>query len=74
MVRDLRSTAAEEGICMSFVLYILGFIILICGLVYGAVLLHIPQQWVAVGVVVLVGLGILTGVTSTRQRDPSRDV
>ena len=59
---------------MSFVLYIVGFIILICGLVYGATLLHVPQQWVAVGVVVLVGLGILTGVTSTRQRDPSRDV
>jgi len=57
---------------MSFALYIVGFVILICGLAYGAVLMHIPQHWIAVGVVVLVGLGILTGVTNTRQRDSSQ--
>ncbi len=57
---------------MSFALYIVGFVILICGLAYGAVLMHVPQHWIAVGVVVLVGLGILTGVTNTRQRDSSQ--
>ena len=57
---------------MSFALYIVRFVILICGLAYGAVLMHIPQHWIAVGVVVLVGLGILTGVTNTRQRDSSQ--
>ena len=56
---------------MSFGLYIVGFIVLIVGLALGAYLMHIPAQWIGVGVVVLIGLGILTGVTTTRQRDPS---
>ncbi len=55
---------------MSFALYLLGMIIVICGLAYGAYLLHIPPQWIGVGVVVLLGLGILTGVARTRQKDP----
>jgi hypothetical protein len=56
---------------MSFGLYIVGFIVLICGLGYGAHLAHVPNQWIGVGVVVLAGLGILKAVTHTRQRDPS---
>ena len=56
---------------MSFLLYIVGFIVFIVGLAYGAVLLHIPSHWITVGVVVLAGLGILTGASITRQRDPS---
>ena len=56
---------------MSFGLYIVGFIVLIIGLSLGAYLVHIPAQWIGVGVVVLIGLGILTGVTATKQRDPS---
>jgi hypothetical protein len=55
---------------MSFALYLLGMIIVICGLAYGAYLIHIPPQWIGVGVVVLLGLGILTGVARTRQKDP----
>lgn len=57
---------------MSFALYIIGFVILICGLAYGAVLMHMPQHWIAVGIIVLVGLGVLTGVANTRQKDPSQ--
>jgi hypothetical protein len=56
---------------MSFGIYIVGFIVLIIGLSMGAFLMHVPPQWIGVGVVVLVGLGILTGVTTTRRRDPS---
>ena len=61
----------QEEAYMSFGLYIVGFIVLIVGLALGAYLMHIPAQWIGVGVVVLIGLGILTGVTTTRQRDPS---
>jgi hypothetical protein len=57
---------------MSFSLYIVGFIVLIVGLAIGAFLLHVPPQWIAVGVIILIGLGILTGVTNTRQRDSSQ--
>ncbi|MGD1044158.1 MAG: hypothetical protein ABR936_02390 [Bacteroidota bacterium] len=55
---------------MSYVLYVVGFVIVIGGLIYGAVLLHVPSQWIIVGSVVLLGLAILTGVKATRQKDP----
>lgn len=54
---------------MSFAIYIVGYLILIGGLVYGAVILKVPVQWIVVGGVVLAGLGILTGVKATRQKD-----
>jgi len=56
---------------MSFELYILGYLIVIGGLSYGAKLLHVPTPWIIVGAVVLLGLGILTGVKNTRQKDPT---
>jgi uncharacterized membrane protein len=56
---------------MSYTLYVIGFVIVIGGLIYGAALMHIPTQWIVVGAVVLLGMGILTGVKSTRQKDSS---
>jgi hypothetical protein len=56
---------------MSFGLYTVGFLILIGGLIYGAHLMRVPPHWIAVGAVFLLGLGILTGAKSTRQKDPS---
>jgi hypothetical protein len=56
---------------MSFGLYMIGFIILIVGLGLGAHLMHVPPKWIGVGVISMIGLGILLGVTSTRRPDPS---
>ena len=56
---------------MSFGIYMAGFIVLIIGLALGAHLMHVPPRWIGVGVIVLLGLGILLGVTSTRRPDPS---
>lgn len=56
---------------MSFTIYLIGYIVMVVGLLIGAHLLHVPAQWIAVMGIVLVGLGILTGVSSTRNRDPS---
>jgi peptidoglycan/LPS O-acetylase OafA/YrhL len=55
---------------MSFSLYLVGFFVVILGLAYGARLAGVPSQWIAVGVITLIGLGILKGVSHTRQRDP----
>jgi hypothetical protein len=55
---------------MSFGLYALGYLIVIIGVAYIAHLMHIPQTWIMGIVIVLVGAGIVTGVTNTRQRDP----
>jgi len=56
---------------MSFGLYAIGFAIVIGGLIYGAYLVHMPTHWIVVGAIVLLGVGILTGVKATRQRDPA---
>jgi hypothetical protein len=56
---------------MSFGIYIAGFLVLIGGLIYGAVLLHMPTHWIAVGAIVLLGLAILKGVQATRAKDPA---
>jgi hypothetical protein len=56
---------------MSFSLYMVGYIILIIGLAIGAHFMHVPPRWIGVGVIVMIGIGILTGVTSTRRPDPS---
>ena len=55
---------------MSFAIYIVGFIILIGGLAYGASLAGLATQWIVVGVLVLLGMGIAMGVSRTRQKDP----
>ncbi len=57
----------------SLAIYILGMIILIGGLAYGASVAGLATQWIVVGVLVILGLGVVTGVTRTRQRDPSHD-
>ena len=57
----------------SLSIFIIGFVILAVGLAYGASLAGVPMQWIVVGVLVILGLGIATGVTRTRQRDPSHD-
>ena len=37
---------------MSFAIYIIGYLILIGGLAYGATLMHVPRHWIVVGAVV----------------------
>jgi uncharacterized membrane protein len=54
---------------MSFGLYAVGFAIMIGGLIYGAHLMHMPAHWIAVCAIVLLGVGILSGVKATRQKD-----
>ncbi|MGH7445817.1 MAG: hypothetical protein ACREKM_13115 [Longimicrobiales bacterium] len=54
----------------SFGIYIIGFIVLIIGLAIAATLLGVSPTWIGVGVIVLIGLGILTGVSKTKRPDP----
>jgi hypothetical protein len=55
----------------SFTLYLIGFFVLIGGLSYGAYELGVQTVWIGIGAVVLVGIGIITAVSKTRQRDDS---
>jgi peptidoglycan/LPS O-acetylase OafA/YrhL len=55
---------------VSFSLYSVGLAMVIGGLSYAGYLLHIPAQWIVAGAVVLLGMGILSAVKATRQKDP----
>lgn len=55
----------------AFGTYLLGFLLVVGGLAFGAYLLNVPVTWIAVGVIVMIGIGILTATTRTRQRDAS---
>jgi len=54
----------------SFMLYVIGFFVLLAGLIYGAVLIHVPQTWIIVGTLVFMGAGIMSAVSHTKRRDP----
>jgi hypothetical protein len=54
----------------SFATYLFGFIIVIIGLAVAAYLLNVPTTWIAVGVLILIGLGVLMATTRTRPKDP----
>jgi len=56
---------------MSFGLYVFGYIVVIIGAAYLLHLAHVPQHWITGIVVVLIGAGIVTGVTNTRTKDKS---
>ena len=55
---------------MSFLLYVTGFLILIAGLVWAAATLGVPQTYIAIGAVILLGMGIMNVAANTRRRDP----
>ncbi len=54
----------------SFSTYLIGFVVLIIGLAVAAFLVGVPQMWIAVGVIVMIGIGILTGTSRTKTKDP----
>jgi hypothetical protein len=56
---------------MSFLIYLAGFGILIAGIAWGLIIGGVPTLYVAVASVILLGIGILTGVASTRAKDPA---
>ena len=53
----------------SFAIYTIGFMILLGGVIWAAVALGVPGQWVAIGAVILAGIGLITAVTNTRRKD-----
>jgi len=54
----------------SFSTYLVGFIVLILGLAVAAYLVGTSPTWIAVGVIVLIGIGILSGTSRTKTKDP----
>jgi uncharacterized membrane protein YiaA len=54
----------------AFGTFLIGFVVLIVGLAIAAYLLNVPTMWIGVGVIVLVGIGILSATNRTKMKDP----
>ena len=54
----------------SFTTYVIGFVILIFGLAMAAYLLNVPSMWIGVGVIVALGIGVVTATSRTKMKDP----
>ncbi len=55
---------------MSFALYLVGFAIVIAGVAWGMSTAGIATLYIGIACVILLGLGIVTGVSQTRTKDP----
>lgn len=55
---------------MNFALYMVGVLVVVLGLGYGASRLGISTTWIAIGSIIIIGLGIMAAVSKTRQKDP----
>ena len=64
---DLPIPASDMS---SFTTYVIGFVILVIGLAMAAFLLDVPPVWIAVGVIVALGLGVVTATSRTKMKDP----
>jgi hypothetical protein len=53
----------------SFGLFAIGYVVLLAGLGYAAYLFNVPQQWIIVGGLVMLGLGVMKAVSKTKVRD-----
>jgi uncharacterized membrane protein len=54
---------------VSFALYIIGFLVFIGGVAWALITAGVAEHWVIIISVILLGLGILTGATRTREKD-----
>ena len=55
---------------MSFLLYLIGFVVFIAGLAWLATFVGVSQTYIMIGAVILLGVGIFTAVARTRVKEP----
>jgi hypothetical protein len=55
----------------NLVIYLIGTLLVVAGLAYGANRLGVSHVWIIVGALVIVGLGLMAGIVKTRQKDPA---
>jgi hypothetical protein len=56
---------------MNFVVYMIGMLFVVGALAYAASLVGVGTQWITIGVIALLGIGLMGGIVKTRQKDPS---
>lgn len=55
----------------NFFVYMIGVILVVAALAYGASLAGLNSTWIIVLAVALLGLGIMGAIVKTRQKEPS---
>lgn len=55
---------------MNFAIYMIGFIIVIAGLAWGAMVAGVPQTYIVIGAMILFGIGVLSAVKRTPPKAP----
>ena len=55
----------------NFVVYLIGTILVVAGLAYGASRMGVSQVWIVAGALVIIGIGVMGGIVKTRQKEPS---
>ncbi|MEO6443813.1 MAG: hypothetical protein ABIZ91_07440 [Gemmatimonadaceae bacterium] len=55
---------------MSFPIYLVGFLLVIAGVAWGLSVAGVPPLYIVIACVIMLGVGILSGVAKTRQKDP----
>jgi NADH:ubiquinone oxidoreductase subunit 6 (subunit J) len=72
LVADVLHHGLRECTSMTnFVIYLIGTLLVVAGLAYGASRLGISQVWIVAGALVIIGLGLMGGIVKTRQKDPA---
>ena len=55
----------------NMVIYLIGTLLVVAGLAYGASRLGVSQPWIIAGALVIIGIGLMGGIVKTRQKDPA---
>jgi general stress protein CsbA len=55
----------------NFFVYMIGVILVVVALAYGASLLGLSSTWIVIIAVAALGLGVMGAIVKTRQKEPS---
>jgi membrane-bound acyltransferase YfiQ involved in biofilm formation len=55
---------------MSFALYLIGALFIIAGVAWALIVAGVAALYISITCLILLGVGILTGVVTTRPKDP----
>ena len=67
----LHPSSGEGALMTNMLIYVIGTLLVVAGLAYGASRVGVSQVWIVAGALVIIGLGLMGGIVKTRQKDPA---
>jgi uncharacterized membrane protein YoaK (UPF0700 family) len=68
---SLASTQRKKEHPMTLIIYLAGWLILIGGVSWALVAMHVSQHTIMIVAVIMLGVAVITGATRARNRDRS---